>query len=330
MLVVADDVVEAVRRVPVVEDRAAGPQRLGPVGLEDGEALIGVGWPGLAGLVAGVEAGAQAVGHAVGMAAELEPEIVLQIGHELGRHEAGLGEELGAALADIGELAGLGGVEEDHGLGAPAAVLGGAEGQDVDAALPGHLGRRHAGGGQTVGKARAVHVEGEIAVMGDLRDRLDLVAAVERAGLAGLADGHGHGLAGMDEVRLEAGNLALQIVRVDLAVGAVDRRHAGAMGEEFRRAALVLDDVGLAVAQDDAARPVDRGEGEGVGGGAGAHEEHRDLALEQFVEAALDALVEIARAIGGGHAGAVGGEGCIDRRMGAGPVIGSKDHGGQL
>ena len=85
-------------------------------------------------------------------------------------------------------------------------------------------------GGQTIGKARAIHVEGEIAVMGDLRDRLDLVAAVERAGLAGLADGHGHGLAGMDEVRLEAGNLARQIVRVDLAVRSEERR----VGKECR------------------------------------------------------------------------------------------------
>jgi len=166
--------------------------------------------------------------------------------------------------------------------------------------------------------------------MRDGGDRLDLVRRIKRARLAGLADRDRHRLAGMDEVRLEAGKLPLQPCRVDPPGRAVHRRHAGAMGEEFRRAAFVLDDMRFAMAQNDAARSVDGGESERVRGRARADEEDRDLAFEDLVEAALDRLVEIARAVGGGHARAVGGKRGVDRRVGPGPVVGSENHGGGL
>ena len=61
----------------------------------------------------------------------------------------------------------------------------------------------------------------------------------------------------MDEAGREALYLRDKLGGVDPPVRAVHRNEPRAMHEEFRRAALVLDDVRFAVAEGDAARPVD-------------------------------------------------------------------------
>ena len=78
------------------------------------------------------------------MAGEFQPQAVLEIGVELGGDEAGLGEELGRALAQEMHLLRLAGIEQYQRFGAPAAVLRASEGEDVDAAFPGHFRRRRA------------------------------------------------------------------------------------------------------------------------------------------------------------------------------------------
>ena len=49
-------------------------------------------------------------------------------------------------------------VETDDRLGAQRAVLGGAEGEDIDARFPRQLGCRGAAGDHRIGETRAVHV----------------------------------------------------------------------------------------------------------------------------------------------------------------------------
>ena len=88
-----------------------------------------------------------------------QPEIALEIGVELGRQEAHLGEEMARALAPEGEFRGQGLVEEHHRLGRQRPVLGGAEGEDVDAGAPGDLGRAAPQEGEGIGKAGAIHMQ---------------------------------------------------------------------------------------------------------------------------------------------------------------------------
>ena len=245
--------------------------------------------------------GGQPGRHGVGVARRLQPQVAVEIGVELGGDEARLGEQLGGALAQEVHFLGAVEIEQDHRLGAPAAVLGAAEGDDVDAALPGHFGRRGVERHQRVGKARAVHVQRQRMALGDGRDGRDLVEAVDGADLGRLGDRNRHRPAGMDEFRRETGDRALETCRVDAAERPVDRvRAASRSAKIFRRAAFVLDDMRLAMAEGDAAGLGVGGERQRVGGRAGRHEEHRHLALEDLAEALVDGAVEIAVAIGRG------------------------------
>ena len=63
------------------------------------------------------EACHQPARHGVGVAGIVEPQAVGQIGVELGRQQAHLGQEVPAALAAELELARQASVEEHHGLG---------------------------------------------------------------------------------------------------------------------------------------------------------------------------------------------------------------------
>ena len=161
----------------------------------------------------------------------------------------------------------------------------------------------------------------------DARDRADVVEAVDGADLRRLRDRGGHGLAGMDEGGRMAADGAVEQRRVDAAECAVDGRQACAAGEVFRRAALVLQHVRLAVGEGDAAGPGERRHRQRIGGGAGGDEIDGHLALEDLGNPGGDLAVEIAGAVGRCEARRLSGKGGRDRRMGARPVVRCEVHG---
>ena len=70
----------------------------------------------------------------------------------------------------------------------------------------------------------------------------------------------------------------------DLAGIAGNADELGAAGEELRRAAFVVVDMGFLVAEHGLPGPGERRQRERVGGGAGGDQERRDVALEYLGE----------------------------------------------
>jgi hypothetical protein len=83
---------------------------------------------------------------------------------------------LAAVEGGIGQL----GPEEDQHFGRHAAILDEAERKGVDPGPPGDVGRMAAEPGDRIGEARAVHVEAEPAVPGELAQRGHLVRRVDQ------------------------------------------------------------------------------------------------------------------------------------------------------
>ena len=70
----------------------------------------------------------------------------------------------------------------------------------------------------------------------------------------------------------------------DFAKITIDAGKAHAGAKEFRRTALVGDQMGFGVAKGDATRAPHRGDGQGVGGGAVEDEEDLAVGLEEFAQ----------------------------------------------
>ena len=94
------------------------------------------------------------------------------------------------------------------------------------------------------------------------------------------------GLGRLDLAARKARERLAQRLGRDLAADAGNADQLRAGGEELGRAAFVVDDVRLLVAERRLPRAGQRGERERVGGGAGGDEKSRDLALEQLGTAA--------------------------------------------
>ena len=214
------------------------------------------------------------------------------------------------------------GIEQDQRLGAPAAVLGAAEGEQVDAAFPGHFGRCRIKRHQRIGEAGAVHMQGQPGRLGDGGDRIDFVEAVDGAGLGRLRHGDRHRLAAMDAAATGALDFLFQPARVHLARRPIDRGKLGAMREEFRRAAFIRIHMRFAVAEHVTARTIGTGQRQRVGSGSGGDEEHGDVTFEHLRQRLLDLLVEVARAIGRRKAAGGLDEAFGNHGMGARPVVG--------
>ena len=166
--------------------------------------------------------------HGVGVPGRLQPQPVLEIGIELRGDEARLREKLRRPFADEGEVAGPVEVEQDHRLGAPAAVLGAAEGDDVDAALPGHFGRRRLAARPARWRsARHPCAAAAYAVLAICRDGLDLLQRIDGADFGRLGDRDRRRPSGMDVLRHEAADRAFR-VRPDRCGQARRRLRAGA------------------------------------------------------------------------------------------------------
>ena len=104
-----------------------------------------------------------------------------------------------------------------------------------------------------------------------------------------------------------------------------DRHKFGAVRIEFGRAAFVILDMRVAVAQHSAERRAQGGEGERIGGGSGRHPQDGDLAPEQFGQARIERAAQRIAVIGG-----VDPVRCLhrgeDRRMDRGRIVREKAH----
>ena len=174
-----------------------------------------------------------------------------------------------AALAAQLELPGLRFVEQDHRLRRQRAVLGGAEAQHIDARAPGEIGGRTAQPRDRVGEARAVHMHRNPRRMRHLRQPRHLLDGVGGARLGGLGQRQRALLHVVHPgARGEAQRVGQRVGR-DAGVGAAQQGELGAAGVELRRAALVLLDMGVAVAIDRRPRRAETRQRQRVGGGAG-------------------------------------------------------------
>ena len=144
----------------------------------------------------------------------------------------------------------------------------------------------------------------------------DLVEPVDHAALAHLRDRERlrrHLLYGLGQ----AAQIGVDVLGLQLGADSGQPGELCPMHEEFRRAALVVDDVGFPVAD---AEPVGRhggGESERIGRRPGRDEEDGDLAFEDLVEARLDPLRDLVVAVGG-HGPRIGVEDGLENG-GAGP-----------
>jgi hypothetical protein len=92
------------------------------------------------------------------------------------------------ALAPQLEVAHQAVVEEHHGFRCQRAVLGGAEGEHVDAGAPGDVARVAVKERHRVGKARAVHLHRQAAPVRERAQRADVIGAVHGAHLGHLGE----------------------------------------------------------------------------------------------------------------------------------------------
>src|SRR5579875_2657036 len=120
------------------------------------------------------------------------------------------------AFAAKTELRRLRWIEEHHGLGGHRAVLGGAEGEDIESGAPRDCRRRTAKADDRVGEARAVHVEGQAVAARHGTQRRNLLGTVNGTGFGLLGDADDGRLDVMDDSG--AGNPLREHLRRQLAV----------------------------------------------------------------------------------------------------------------
>ena len=137
---------------------------------------------------------AEALGHRVGVPRVVEPEVLGEEGLELRGAEAHLGVELEELLADELGVGGELGAQDHHRLAEHEAVLGAAEGEEVDSCLGRDRGEGEVEGRGGVRDTGSVDVEEEVHRVRALGDGGDLVQGVDRAELGGLGDGDDAGL----------------------------------------------------------------------------------------------------------------------------------------
>jgi hypothetical protein len=156
---------------------------------------------------------------------------------------------------------------------------------------PGHVGRIAAEARYGIGEARAVHVEAEPARAGHFTQRRDLVRRVDQSVFGRIGDRQSRRLHLMHVVadRREQG---LHRVRRQLGAFALRQQQLGAVGVEFGRAAFVILDMGVAMADDALMRLAQSGQRERIGGRAGRHPKRPHLAPEQVRERAVQPFAQ--------------------------------------
>ena len=140
-----------------------------------------------------------------------------------------------------------------------------AEGDRVDADVGRDLAQRDVQAGGGVGQPRAVDVQQQPALVGEVRERAQLVRAVARAELRALRDADDARLDGV--LVAEPAELPLDVLGRELRVVRLDGLQLDAR-QRLGRAALVDVDVRLRGADDRLPRPAQRAKAQHVGGAA--------------------------------------------------------------
>ena len=158
-------------------------------------------------------------------------------------------------------------------------------------------------GGDGVGETRAVQMHEQAVGPRDGADVPDLVDRIDRAAFGHLGDGDGGGFHDMGQpgpAPADFTDRRFQRRRRHLAVGGGNRDQLGAVGVEFRRAALVF--VGMAVLQaiDRVERLRDEAEAQRVGCRAGGDGIDDRLRVEQFGKPRVQPAGHVVAAIGPG------------------------------
>jgi hypothetical protein len=312
-----------------MEDGARRPQGLVEAAGQDREHRVGLRRPGKAHARHGPEAVREPHRHRIGVAGVGEPVVVREVGLELGCEESALREEVAAAHAPLGQVRRPLAVEDQDGLRGHAAVLGGAEGEDVDPGLPGHGGRRDPEPGRSVGEARAVHVDAQALPARGVGEGRDLLHGVDGADFRRLRQRQRRRLDVMRSAPRD-GQERLKVGGGDLAPLSGQAHQLRAARVELGRAALVLHDVRGLVADDAPPGRRERGEGESVRGRAGGDEKDGQVALEHLPEARLHPGRDVVPAVGRSRAAVGAKKGVENGRARAGPVVAGEDHGRSL
>ena len=255
------------------------------------------------------------------MAGVLEPEVAGEEGLELGGEEAHLRRELAELLADELEAVGELRAQEDDGVAEQEAVLGRAEGDDVDAAVGGQLGEAapseaaalasrapstwrsipSSWAASAIARGLVEGVDGaELGRLGDRDDPLlGVVVVARRASQRPTSSGRELAVLGRDGEELDAGDALGGAALVDVHVGGLGADHGlEAAGQRVERG-----DVGAGSVED--------GEAAGVG-------------AEVLAEELLDALGPGVAAVGAGVALVGVGDRLEDLGVDAGVVVGGE------
>jgi hypothetical protein len=237
------------------------------------------------------------------------PQVTGEERLELHRDEAHLRRELAELLAGEEERLGELGAQEYDRLTDQEAVLGAAEGDDVDARVGGGLAKRGALCHGGVGEPGAVDVQVHFELVGGRRDRAGLVDRVDGAELGRLGDRHD---ARLDRVLVATMGLpATDVIRRQLALGVGDRQQLG-LGDALGRAALVdvhVSDVGADDTLEGLGQGVDRGD---VRATAVEHREGFRALAEVLAEPLAGAVRVVIVPVGDDVALVGGGEGLED------------------
>ena len=222
----------------------------------------------------------------VGPRREIEPKPVLEIGLHLRAEQPALRQRMAAALAQIGE-----GFRArfDRRKSPPrrrarrswsrrktarrrrrASVISAGEQPSDD---------------ERIGEARAVHVHGDARRMGESRRaRRSRRASRPSRPRSTCESDSAPGCADLTRPRGKRASVSLSAVGRDLAAVAGNADELRAAGEKFRRAAFVVVDMRLFVAEHRLPRTGQRRQRERVGGRAGRRRERRRLGLENLGE----------------------------------------------
>lgn len=243
--------------------------------------------------------------HRVGVGGAAPPEVALKQRDELGPEESSLRRELQRLLAQVGEALVEARSQEDDGLAEQQAVLRPAEGDGVDADVGRDRAQRHVERGGGVRQTGAVDVQQEAALVGEVRERCQLVGAVARPELGALRDAHDTRLDDVlvaDAVQLRGDELG-----GELAVECRDGLELAAR-DPLGRPALVDVDVRAGGADDRLPRAAQRAQRQDVRGAAVEDEVRAGLLAEVLAQELLRARGPWIGAVGDGVLGVGGGD----------------------
>ena len=154
-------------------------------------------------------------------------------------------------LAPLNDARRLRLVEINKTFGRHAAIFDKAEGENIHARPPSHVRRRTAQMGDRVRKARAIHVNAQSMRFGDIAERRDLGRRINPTIFRRVGDGQSVGLRPVHTAR-RCRQPCRERIRRQLGAVPLNQGELGPMGVKFRRAAFIVLNVRVPVAQHTA------------------------------------------------------------------------------